>query len=690
MGRARQLLYRAGADDLVFNLKKTDLPKVLKIFYAALKNASQSTPKKLDKVGAKNLTVEIKAKNWRAASRHALLLARKCLEGIPDTSTIAWSRSVIEALENRDEIEFIDAVIAVALVLSVLREQVVSKVATPEKPLDVLLPLWSESSTLIRERLEPLILERWQRLAREVGPSPRKTRGAKELEKATTMLLSCLESEHEVPHVSAAISLAARLEGFPIARALVEAGDVTDAVIEILNDRPALLREMASEYLGSDCKISLPLLIALGDQPFRWATKRVVDSLDDLLKTSDPDEVWGCLKDLGDASVIDTALSEWRDGEWAISECAAFLATLKDQYDTLPRPVREEAEMIRDRRGGFVESLGRLDDPLASLSDVPLILQLRCKSCRRIYNYEVPTVFLSPKRNELAKQDLGEWDGVMLSRIITCKNCGVDDEYEVTARAYLHLVAELRLLKTNKPVDRQRVLLGEARLFDGTIVRRPTQGLKHLRELAEADPKNGEVWRRLGNFNEKLERFEDAEEAWRESVEVDPKEIEAAWSLARLFWMEQRPGAVDYVFLALAALPGAKLEDEMHRTIAGSTVSMLQELAPFVSPPHAIMIAWNDGMVGDTAAVTFSSVDLRKIRRWDRLLDLLMSETTLSVGFTTELPEEEPTILQEMLHGRRPSSLLTSKIPRNAGRSKPNRKKSRRNKSARKKKGRRR
>ena len=706
-GRARQLLYRAGADDLVFDLKKTDLSQVLKRFYTALKKASQSTPNKLDKAGEKNLTVEIKARNWHAASRHALLLVKKGLETTPDTNTIAWSRAVLEALENRDELELVDAVIAVALVLSVLREQVVSKVATPEKPLDVLLPLWSESSTLIRERLEPLILERWQRLAREVGevgPSPRKTGGVRELEKATTTLLSYLESDDQVPCVSAAISLATRLEGFPIVRALLEAGDMVDAVIEALTDRPALLREMASEYLGTNREISVPLLMALGDQPFRWAAKLVVDSLDDLLKTSDPDEVWDCLRTLGDASAINTAVSEWRDGEGAISRCAAFLATLKNQYDTLPRPVREEAEMIRERHGGMAERIGKFEDPRALLSDVPLELQLRCKNCGRIYNYEVPTVFLSPRRDELGKRGPGGWDGVTLSRIITCKNCGVEDDYEVTARAYLRLLAEVSSLKTNEPIDEQRVVLGEARLFDGTVVRRPTQGLQHLRELAEADPENGEIWRRLGNFNEKLGRLEDAEEAWRKSVEVDPKEIEAAWSLSKLLWMEQRPGAVDCVFLALEGLPDAKLEDEMHRTIAGSTVSLLQEVAPFVSPPHAIMIAWNAGMVGDKATVTISSVDLRKIRRWDRLLDLLMSESTLSVGFTNELPEEEPTILQEMLDDGPPSSLLTLKTPRNApcpcgsgrqhknccGRGRPNRKKSRRKKSARKKKGRRR
>jgi Flp pilus assembly protein TadD len=61
----------------------------------------------------------------------------------------------------------------------------------------------------------------------------------------------------------------------------------------------------------------------------------------------------------------------------------------------------------------------------------------------------------------------------------------------------------------------------------------PTQGLQHLRQLTDNDPNNGEGWHRLGNLHAKFGQIEQAEDARRKAVEIDEREAEAAYCLAR-------------------------------------------------------------------------------------------------------------------------------------------------------------
>jgi tetratricopeptide (TPR) repeat protein len=72
------------------------------------------------------------------------------------------------------------------------------------------------------------------------------------------------------------------------------------------------------------------------------------------------------------------------------------------------------------------------------------------------------------------------------------------------------------------------------KLWDGTQLRRPSQGLAHLRALTERYPARGEAWRRLGNLLETFEKFAEAEAAWKEAIARDPNEAEACFSLAML------------------------------------------------------------------------------------------------------------------------------------------------------------
>jgi hypothetical protein len=198
-----------------------------------------------------------------------------------------------------------------------------------------------------------------------------------------------------------------------------------------------------------------------------------------------------------------------------------------------------------------------------------------------------------------------------------------------------------------------RVIFGVSKLWDGTVARRPSHVLQHLSRLTDRHPENGEAWRRLGNAQERFGQAQEAEISWRKALEIDPNELESVYSLARaLGARDQWPEAFGFLRKGIELLPSAQGIDPDYRLeLSRALVELLDWTLEITDEPIALMASWSSGAVNEQPVVTVSSVDLRKVERWHRLAELLVSEEIISAGLTSELPEEEPTILQRRLAG---------------------------------------
>ena len=285
----------------------------------------------------------------------------------------------------------------------------------------------------------------------------------------------------------------------------------------------------------------------------------------------------------------------------------------------------------------------------SKLAAESLSVEVRCNSCGRRQRHRVDHVMFAPPDPEQEPHD--DWDGVVPSAILRCKGCGAEDDYEVTPLCRLALLTRVIGEQEPQPGTPGTVSMAAAGLWDGTIMRRPTQGLAHLRRLAESEPSSGEAWRRLGNLCERFDRTDEALEAWRKAVEVDEDETEAAYSLLAHYFTE---GPLDETLrwgqTTLERLGRNKLEPAMRRAAVACVVEVLAGVAARVSPPLALMAGWQDGRpVAGSVTVRVSSVDLRKIESWDRLTELLASDRLLTAALTDDLPDEDPTQLQALL-----------------------------------------
>ena len=294
-------------------------------------------------------------------------------------------------------------------------------------------------------------------------------------------------------------------------------------------------------------------------------------------------------------------------------------------------------------------------DPVEPDASEPIRCELRCTRCDRTANYEVPWATMHP---DAKQHEADGWDGVVLGRIIECRACGAEDEYMVSPLS--KTVMLLRALAEHEHRQRSgddregRLVIGVAQLGDGTLVRRPSQAIAHLRALTQAQPESGVAWRRLGNAFERYDRIEQAEEAWRKAITVDRTEFEAAFSLAKAHFGDDRL-TEGFAFLnqAIERFPRAKgLAPELRGSAAACMVGFLRAMLECADEPIALMASWSGGeMAADRQVVHLSSVDLRMVRNWDGLTRFIAATDLYSLSLTPELPTDEVTQLDAILHG---------------------------------------
>ncbi len=528
------------------------------------------------------------------------------------------------------------------------------------------------------ERLEVLIRERWEDAE---GDEAARQQAVEALREWIAAKFSPDERAQDAWPLVDALWLAKTLAGFDIDAYVSELTDLLEAsrtdddydadVYDLLEDiwmkHPSSLREHAAEWIGFGSALGSEVAVTLGELNVRWASALLLDRFDELLAQPGGEELWEILQRLGDPAALERVVDQWKPGETRVARCAVFLARLAGRLDELSQELVDEAERSRQRAEQGMQLFERVlqsgEMPWEALETGELVLDLRCTQCGHTHSYAVGQAFIDPA--SVTEDGSGPWsDDVVLDRIITCKSCGAVDQYELTAMASMGLIARMMRSRSSDEPMAAQVVFARPALHDGTLVRRPSEAIAHLEEYARRHPGDAEAWRRLGNVCKRYHEFDQAEHAWRKAVEVDDNEAEAAYSLVEHLWDPHEPNleAFDFTLMALERLPKAAIEPAARRAIAFDLLDALQAYVPVVHPPLALRAAWGAGQVGGSATVNMSEIDLRRIRDWDRLAELFANEVFAVVQFTSELPEDTPTMLERLINqpDPMPSSLSRS------------------------------
>ena len=309
-----------------------------------------------------------------------------------------------------------------------------------------------------------------------------------------------------------------------------------------------------------------------------------------------------------------------------------------------------------------------------SPAEDPRELELRCNACGTVATYEVGHVIVHP---DLEKCRAEGWDGLFLGRIIVCKSCSAEDDYTLGGDAHLALMGQtLGLVASRVEADeRTGFQIGVANLWDGTTVRRASQGLAILREAAASQPARADRWRRLGNFALRCGSRDEAEMAYRKAVEADGREAEAAHSLAEMLWESGRiQESAPFVARTIERLCNCDSPPDLRFEMARSALGMVRTSLGMSREPLALMAAWARGTTpaGDPL-VSLSSVNLCDLSddEWERLAELLADEDTCAARLTRDLPEPGERTQLAALIGREEIPGLRPYLPSPPGKNRP-------------------
>ncbi|MBI4819299.1 MAG: hypothetical protein HY791_23710 [Deltaproteobacteria bacterium] len=268
----------------------------------------------------------------------------------------------------------------------------------------------------------------------------------------------------------------------------------------------------------------------------------------------------------------------------------------------------------------------------------PFGVQVCCLRCEATFEQKVDQVFVE---GEFGKR-------VVFDRITVCPKCGVADEFRVTGFGSTTLVAAMLADAAEaRELAQKRVLPALPHLWDGTTVESPTRALEHLREHTETVG-SGESWRRLGNYLDRLDRTDEACDAWRRAVAVDERECEAAASLANSAFRYGRfQEGIDTVQELLRRFP--ECPGPQRATVSHFAAAIICQIDSDVRP-IALDATWHDGEVNGQAIVRASSVAISDVASFEDLAKFLEREGLLALRLTDELPEED-TQLSALLSG---------------------------------------
>lgn len=119
-----------------------------------------------------------------------------------------------------------------------------------------------------------------------------------------------------------------------------------------------------------------------------------------------------------------------------------------------------------------------------------------------------------------------EWDGVLILPAVSCPHYNTKDHFSLATSTRFKLLGRLLRGAFHRSPDEVDVASGEVTLWDGTVARSATHARKHLRSLTELPPAEAEPWRRLGNFCVRSHHLDEAEQAFRRALELDPHDVE--------------------------------------------------------------------------------------------------------------------------------------------------------------------
>ncbi|MBI5187187.1 MAG: SEC-C domain-containing protein [Nitrospinae bacterium] len=230
------------------------------------------------------------------------------------------------------------------------------------------------------------------------------------------------------------------------------------------------------------------------------------------------------VRGIGSPRFLDPLQNELREGERHELEIYCLLCQINGVDDFRFRRAWKDLEKAKQAVSRRAKALERAD--IDKLLEEPVEVETRCLACGKSYNYLVRKILVDMDSNHQFIQDG-----------IVCKNCGVFDNYEITAngRAAVHRMSLLSRLKESQSGSPAKSPISFTRqaMIDGKKMSM-SEILPWCESKLKAEPRNIANMIAYANVLRNQKRTEDAVSVFEEALKIDPLAIEAHAAIATI------------------------------------------------------------------------------------------------------------------------------------------------------------
>ena len=181
---------------------------------------------------------------------------------------------------------------------------------------------------------------------------------------------------------------------------------------------------------------------------------------------------------------------------------------------------------------------------------VPNLHSIHCRACDYPDQYDLGTVFIDDKKwiagvSKIDAEDIDAMkmlflDCLSFSLYFRCSNCNSAEGWNLDATP--HFKQFLEIVNQPQQDEEAQYCIGKMKLTDGTFLRSPTDFEAYYLYKLQDEPRNGQLWYRLGNVYIHGGRPELAWVALERSISVDRCQTEAYCAIG---YMMLRIGEVE-------------------------------------------------------------------------------------------------------------------------------------------------
>ncbi len=297
---------------------------------------------------------------------------------------------------------------------------------------------------------------------------------------------------------------------------------VWDGMVSALKQAgPDSLDLVKSMFEKGDPERANHALDVLYDLPYDGAADLLLKYWDRLLMNNKR-AFLDALQGIGDRRFIEPLGKELMPGEVFEAEVFCLLCEIHGVSNPLVKKTKKELRRYRKEIADNVKDFSGTQPEKILVKKLPV--ELRCRSCRRAYHYEIEQMVMDQR-----------FMTPLIFDPIFCKHCNAFDDYEITEAGRIAILLHLSLLsefyKRDEPLPEDAtVTFGELSPIEGKSMSLD-EALSHYEKKLKKNPQNPEYLIAYANTLRTAKRTSESLERYQEALRYDPNAIEAYVSL---------------------------------------------------------------------------------------------------------------------------------------------------------------